>query len=187
VIAALRAPASTKPPARRFAIPLAVATAGIAVVAAVAVRRPETRPSAGENHPRPAAASAAPASPAPVPEKAPVPNTPPVRDDAARSSRDRLATEDGVSYRVEPKIPEKARNTIDGRPTVVVRVTVDPAGDVTQADLERSFSPYFGKLTLEAARKWKFVPQDGAGNREWLLRFQFSQTSTQMTARRASR
>jgi TonB family protein len=191
VVAALRAPASTKPSARRFAVPAAVAVAAIAIVGAVALRRPGAGPSAAERNPRPATAAIAPTTPvtpAPAPANtAPVPKTPPpVRDDGARSSRDRLANEDGVSDRVEPKIAESARRTIDGRPAVVVRVTVDAAGDVTQAAVERSFSPYFSRLSLDAARKWKFIPEETAGNREWVLRFQFSRAGTQMTARRAS-
>ena len=47
---------------------------------------------------------------------------------------------------------------LTGKPAVVVRVTVNATGDVTQAVVERSFSPYFSKFALEAARQWKFIP-----------------------------
>jgi TonB family protein len=87
--------------------------------------------------------------------------------------------------RVTPNIPPKARDTIQGKPAVVVRVTVDPMGNVTEAALERSFSPYFSNFALQAARQWKFVPKEGASAREWILRFQFTPTNTQVLAERA--
>jgi TonB family protein len=89
--------------------------------------------------------------------------------------------------RVAPNIPEKARNTIQGKPAVVVRVTVDPAGDVAEAVVERSFSSYFSKFALQAARQWRFIPKEGASPREWVLRFEFTQTNTRVVAQRAAR
>jgi TonB family protein len=83
-----------------------------------------------------------------------------------------------------PDVPEKARNTIEGRPVVAVLVTVDAAGNVTDASVERTFSPYFSRLALQSARQWKFAPEEGAGPREWSLRFRFTQRDTQATAQR---
>ena len=76
------------------------------------------------------------------------------------------AAQDGITRRVLPDIPAKARNTVHGTATVVVRVAVDPSGNVTEATLERGGSPYFGKLALEAARHWQFAPVEGAGPAE---------------------
>ena len=103
----------------------------------------------------------------------------------SESTADWLVTEDGVSQRVVPKVPEKARHSITGRPAVVVRVSVGPTGDVTQAAVERTFSPYFSKLAVDAARQWKFVAEEGAGPREWILRFEFTQTNTRVSVQGA--
>jgi len=70
---------------------------------------------------------------------------------------------------------------------VVVRVTVDSAGNVTKATWEPGGSPYFGKLAQEAARHWKFAPEEGARPRNWILRFEIMRTNTQVIARRAGR
>jgi TonB family protein len=189
VVAALRAPAVAKAPARRYAIPAGLAVAGLAVVALLAVRRQEAG-AAPTVEPRPASAAVASSTPTPAPVRtAPTPTPAPVTrqpvpSDPERSSRDRLAMEDGIAKRVEPKVPEQARRTLDGRPVVAVRVAVNPAGDVQKAEVERTFSPYFGQLALNAARQWKFAPQEAADAREWVLRFQFSQKGTQITARR---
>jgi TonB family protein len=95
--------------------------------------------------------------------------------------------EDGVTRRVMPNIPEKARNTIQGKPAVLVRATVDATGDVVEAVVERSFSPYFSKFAVQAARQWKFIPEEGASSREWILRFEFTPTNTRVDAQRADR
>jgi TonB family protein len=110
----------------------------------------------------------------------------PVRPaERAQSTSDRLIIENGVTRRLLPNIPEKARNTIQGKPTVVVRVSVDPKGNVTKAALERSFSPYFSKFSVQAAQQWKFIPDKGASLREWILRFEFTRTSAQAVAQKA--
>ena len=62
--------------------------------------------------------------------------------------------------------------------TVVVRVAVDPSGNVTEATLEGGGSRYFGKLAVEAARQWQFAPVEGAGPRNWILRFEITPTAT---------
>ncbi len=87
-----------------------------------------------------------------------------------------------VARQVLPLVPEEARDTIRGTVRVRVRVAVDPAGDVTAADLDTPGpSHYFANLSLDAARKWKFTPaksgaQDVAS--AWTLRFDFSQIAT---------
>jgi eukaryotic-like serine/threonine-protein kinase len=178
---------TSSPTFRRVAAPVGLAIAGVAVLAAVMLRRPADPP--------PATLDPSPSAPAPVaPAPAPPPVTPPAPKAAepaparptvqSDSTRDRLVIENGVVHRVLPNIPEKARKTIDGRPVVAVRVTVDPTGNVTAAAIERSFSPYFSKFTLQAARQWKFVPDEGAAPREWILRFAFTNTNTLVVVQR---
>ena len=83
-------------------------------------------------------------------------------------------TQQGIVHHVLPDIPAKARRTVRGKATVAVRVGVDSSGNVIDARLERGGSRYFGKLTLASARLWKFAPTDGAGLREWILRFEIT-------------
>jgi TonB family protein len=128
-----------------------------------------------------------PPGPPPGQTAAPV-TTPPVpsgRD--AVPPRGKLTAEDGIKRRVLPDIPAKARDTVWGKPTVIVRVTVDSAGNVTGATLERSVSRYFGKLALEAARQWQFAPEPNASPRNWILRFEITRTSTRVIPRRTGR
>jgi TonB family protein len=97
------------------------------------------------------------------------------------------AVQDGIASRVLPDIPAKARNTVHGTATVAVSVAVDPSGNVTQATLERGGSPYFGKLALEAARRWQFTSVESKAPRDWILRFQITQTATKVVPLRAGR
>lgn len=99
--------------------------------------------------------------------------------------RDMLARE-GILLQILPDIPAKARSTVHGRATVVIRVAVDPSGNVTDAAVEGGGSPYFGKLALAAARHWQFVPVKSASLREWVLRFQITQTGTKVIAKERS-
>jgi hypothetical protein len=93
--------------------------------------------------------------------------------------------QDEITRRVLPDIPVKARNTIHGKATVVVGVAVDASGNVAKATLEPGGSPYFGKLALEAARQWLFVRVEGAGPRNWILRFEIMPAETQVVALKA--
>ncbi len=82
-----------------------------------------------------------------------------------------------IVHRVLPEIPEKAQKTIRGRATVVIRVAVDPSGNVTNARLERGGSRYFGKLAMAAARQWRFAPIENSNRREWVLKFEITKTA----------
>lgn len=96
---------------------------------------------------------------------------------------------DGIIQKVLPDVPQKARDTIQGRVKVKVRVHVDAPGDVTQAELETpSSSQYFARLALQAAQRWKFIPASQGGEdsaREWLLRFEFGNEETKVFTSRA--
>ena len=74
-----------------------------------------------------------------------------------------------------PEILPKAQATIQGSIRVRVRVTVDAAGNVSDATFESEGpSKYFANAALAAAQKWKFRPvsADGqAGARAWILTF----------------
>ena len=83
-------------------------------------------------------------------------------------------------------LPEPA-NTVHGKATVLVRVAVDPSGKVIQATVELGGSPYFGKLALEAARRWQFATVESAGPRHWILRFEIMRTATQVIPLKAGR
>ena len=80
--------------------------------------------------------------------------------------------------------PRNARNTIRGNVRVGVRVSVSPTGKVLAATLDSPGpSRYFANLALQAAREWKFWPPQIEGHTvasEWILRFQFGRTETQV-------
>ena len=83
-----------------------------------------------------------------------------------------------------PRVAPGARETIEGKIRVRVRVKVDPVGNVTDAFLESGGpSKYFARLALEAAREWKFTPPQAQGRAvasEWRLQFGFRRTDTEV-------
>jgi TonB family protein len=166
-------PVAGKPRARYYVAAVALVVVGVAIFWGMVVHRtPVPVPSAAERV-RPAPA-AAPHGPPPVPP-----------DREAKPPHGIPAARDGITRRVLPDISAKARKTIHGKATVVVRVAVDPSGNVTEARLERGGSPYFGKLALEAARRWQFSPAPGESRRNWILRFEIMQTGTRVIPLRA--
>jgi TonB family protein len=138
----------------------------------------------GFNH-RPASPSAKVRSATPTtPASAPPAETalPPV-------SRGPATTPHGVKkgsvlQQVNPQVSQNALNTITGRVKVSVQVDVDSSGDVSEAQLVSAGpSKYFANRALAAARGWKFDPAQVAGRpaaSEWMLRFQFGNTSVQV-------
>jgi len=89
-----------------------------------------------------------------------------------------------VVERVMPDVSPSARNTIQGKIKVGVRVTVNPAGEVTGATLASPGpSKYFANKALEASRRWKFTPAEVDGHpvsSQWTLRFQFGRAGTEV-------
>ena len=89
-----------------------------------------------------------------------------------------------VAERVLPDVPTSARNTITGTVRVNVRVSVGPDGKVSGGTLDSPGpSRYFANLALQAARNWRFKPPQVNGNSvasEWILRFQFTRSDTQV-------
>ena len=98
---------------------------------------------------------------------------------AARLASDSPARGE-VLDQVLPEVPDKALNTIHGVVRVTVRVHVDAAGNVSQAELEAPGpSRYFADLALKAAGKWIFGSPELEGRSvasEWLIRFDYSQS-----------
>jgi TonB family protein len=95
-----------------------------------------------------------------------------------------------VLDQVLPDVSEKARGTIQGKVRVSVRVHVEPAGNVSQAELD-SLGPskYFADLAVQAARRWEFTPPEVNGHSlpsDWLIRFEFSQAGTQAFPRQTA-
>jgi TonB family protein len=129
-----------------------------------------------------ASPGAMPSGPTPAPEGAP----PVPAASQTQTHNVLLAAQDEVTRSVLPDIPAKALNTIHGTVRVVVRVTVDSTGIVAGATLEPGGSPYFGRLAVEAGRRWQFAPAEGALPRNWILRFEITRTSTQVIPRRAT-
>ncbi len=95
-----------------------------------------------------------------------------------------------VLQQVLPRVSPSARDTIEGKIRVRVRVEVDPAGNVTDAKLvSPGPSQYFARLALEAARGWKFTPAQQRGQAvasEWILRFGFRRTDTEVVPEQTS-
>jgi protein TonB len=90
-----------------------------------------------------------------------------------------------VVEQILPPVPVSARETIQGKVRVKVRITVDGEGQVSAASLESPGpSRYFARLALEASRKWKFRPaviQGQPEDTEWLLAYRFGRSSTEVT------
>jgi TonB family protein len=95
-----------------------------------------------------------------------------------------------VSHQVLPNVSQTARNTVQGRVRVRIRVRVDESGNVSEASFDSPGpSKYFARLAIEAARDWKFTPPVVGGapvSSEWLLRFGFGRTDTQVVPTQTS-
>ena len=95
-----------------------------------------------------------------------------------------------IVHPVVPSVPQKAMDTIHGTVRVSVRTQVDSSGRVTSVELDSPGpSRYFAQLSLQAARQWQFEPmkaQPPNGSSEWLLRFEFTRTTTRVRPIRVS-
>lgn len=76
---------------------------------------------------------------------------------------------------VTPDVPRALSEKIQGRILITVRVLVDPAGNVMAAMVEKAGpNKSLANLADQAAREWKFAPEDTEGNRVWILTFAFT-------------
>ncbi len=180
-------PTAGKPRHRYYVASVILVVLGAAIVGGLVMHR-AAAPVPSPAKPMQPASASAPPEPLPTGQTATSKAASPVVPDReAKPPRGTPAAQDGITRRVLPDIPATARRTVHGKATVVVRVAVDPSGNVTQATLEPGGSPYFGKLALEAARHWQFAPVEGAGPRNWILRFEIMKTATQVIPLRAGR
>ncbi len=113
---------------------------------------------------------------------------------AARASGDASSFVDGASgdanagvvQRVMPQVSPSALRTVHGTLKVRIRVNVDGSGKVSNASFESPGpSKYFSRLSMEAARDWKFSPAQ-AGNRTVKLLFAFTRGGTEASVIRAN-
>jgi TonB family protein len=85
-----------------------------------------------------------------------------------------------VLDKVLPEASHKALSTINGTVRVLVRVHVDPVGNVTAAEFDSPGpSKYFADLSLRAAQRWQFVSPVSEGHSlpsQWLIRFEFTRS-----------
>jgi TonB family protein len=150
--------------------------------------RPEKKPVLSAEPPplaaKPAHQTAAPPAPqlAQKPsEKNPAATNPAPLPTPARSERSATTSTSGVVrgkvvQQILPDAPQKARDTIQGKVRVSVKVHVNESGSVTEAAFAAPGpSQYFADRALKAAQLWKFAPAKMNGRNvpsEWLLRFE---------------
>ena len=119
------------------------------------------------------------------------PSTSDAQSSAAPASQSAAATElqkgtlpGSVAERALPTVSQGARNTIQGRIRVAVRVSVDTTGNVSEAKLTSPGpSRYFANQALQSARRWKFKPPQVDGRptaSAWLLKYQFGRSGTEV-------
>ena len=110
--------------------------------------------------------------------------TAPVSQVGAQPATQRGGVSGAVAERVQPNISQGARNTIQGKIRVAVRLSVDSAGNVTDAKLTTPGpSKYFANQALQSARKWRFTPPQINGQptaSAWLLKYQFGRGGTEI-------
>ena len=172
-----RAPAKAQTPAPTQAPP---ATPPPQVAPPQATPPAETKPSPFNSEAKRAPATPEKKNPPATPPAAPPP--PPTRETKASAE----TTAPGVVNQIVPEATAGARRTIHGKVTVIVKLRVDPAGNVTDATFDNEGpSKYFSQIALDAARKWKFTPGDAPS--DWSVRFQFFPTETKVFPTRAAR
>jgi TonB family protein len=164
---------------------------------AVAVEQPAVQP---PPEPKTATSERAPSTPeaihsaaAPPPRKEPriveakkPAPTSPVRAPLPNANQGTTSTPAGfvhgaVLHQVLPDATQKARDTIQGKVRISVKVHVDESGNVTGATFEAPGpSKYFADRTLQAAQLWKFRPAQANGRNvpsDWILKFQIDPTA----------
>jgi eukaryotic-like serine/threonine-protein kinase len=89
-----------------------------------------------------------------------------------------------VAHRVMPQSSNSALRTIHGRLKVRASLKVDENGDVANARLTSPGpSKYFSRISMEAAKQWKFTPpvvNGQASPSEWNVLFEFTRGGVQV-------
>ena len=90
-----------------------------------------------------------------------------------------------VTHQALPNVPRDASGTIWGTVRVRVRVNVDASGNVVGAQFDSAGpSKYFARLSMAAAREWKFRPPSENGSSvpsEWMIHFGYTRTDAKAT------
>jgi TonB family protein len=106
------------------------------------------------------------------------------QSDGRKDEQNSAVQNSAVVERVLPDVLEGARASIRGQVNVEVKVTADAAGNVANATIVSAGpSSYFAKVSLQAAQRWRFKPRQAGGqavSSEWLLRFHFTQSGTEV-------
>jgi TonB family protein len=93
------------------------------------------------------------------------------------------AANGAVAEPVAPDVQSQALRSIHGKFVVQVRVSVDQAGNVTDAAYESEGpSAYFAKAALAAAKKSKFKSAQAGVPGKWILQYRFTNEGAQITA-----
>jgi hypothetical protein len=91
-----------------------------------------------------------------------------------------------VEKRVLPTVSPGARGGMTRPVEVLIRVSVNPEGTVSDAAyVVPGPGNYFAKISQRAALSWKFKPPVQNGDRErsvWMLKFNFARAGTEATA-----
>ena len=125
-----------------------------------------------------------PASPPPAAATAPTPTPAPFSEKENKTPAQKGLVRGRVLEQVLPDVSRGAQNTVTGHVKVSVQVSVDSSGNVSEAKfVSAGPSKYFADRAMAAARRSKFTPPqvDGrAAASEWVLRFQFGRTGTEV-------
>jgi TonB family protein len=128
---------------------------------------------------KPLSAATPVAAPAISASSARIPDAPP-REKAAVTG----AARGEVLDQILPQISDKARATIQGKVRIAVKVQVDAAGNVSDAQFDSAGpSRAFADLALQAARRWEFTPPEVDGRSVpsvWLIRFELGPSDTKV-------
>lgn len=133
--------------------------------------------------PQPAAAETSTPSPAQPPTAAP--QAPQQSQAPPPASHSGLAGKGAVAKQIMPDVPERAMRSIHGKVQVGIKVSVDPAGGVSDASIaSQGPSRYFANSALQAAKSWKFTPAQQNGQpvaSVWVLHFEFRKSGVDVT------
>lgn len=173
---------SVEPKAQWRPMPLIIAAtvllaSAVAVIYFVVSREtpPEVNSPATVAH----VAAEAPQPEAPTLPPAPPPQAPVVEAPSPVAARAAAGNSPSSINEVMPVVPRSASDTIRGTIRVAVRVTVDEDGKVVAATSEvPGPSRYFERLSLQAAKKWKFAPVETGGQRSMLVKFNYTRSGT---------
>jgi TonB family protein len=172
--------AAASPPARRFSASavstILLAGALVVVAGALLIRNREGSPLAPAAAQEPTPAQPVPAQSTPV---KPSPLAPPPVERRETKPSPTPKPKGEIVLEVMPDVLPRARNSIHGKVTAIVRLEVDSSGNVAKAALESpGSSQYFSDLAVQAAKRWRFAPADQS--RVWTVKFEFTRTGTKV-------